>query len=81
MVETRPVVYSTIDVTLKIGTVLKFKFTSKDISINIFKTMGKLIYCDVGEVFAFSHARSRNHTNIATEPRELAILNGWDVDH
>jgi|JI6StandDraft_1071083.scaffolds.fasta_scaffold02459_16 hypothetical protein len=78
-VETRPVVYSTIDVTMKMGTTLKFKFTSaKEISINIFKVMGKFIYCEVGEVFAFSHWKAKKYTKITTDPRELAVMNGWD---
>lgn len=41
--------------------------------------MGKFVYCDIGEVFAFNHARAKNHTQTTKDPRELAILNGWDI--
>ncbi len=68
------------DVTLKMGSVIRFKFTSaKDVSSNALKVMGKFVYCDPGEVFAFSFAKTRNYTQITSDPRELAIMNGWDA--
>jgi hypothetical protein len=32
--------------------------------------MGKFIYCDVSDVFAFKHARSKKSANISIDSKE-----------
>lgn len=41
--------------------------------------MGKLLYCEISEVFAYSYCQSKKFREITTDPHELAIMGGWDT--